>query len=102
MHTLVVSMATDPDRSAEVSLHLRNDVAAWAKQQPGFVRGEWLLSENHQAGMGFVVFDSADAASQAAAGPRRQTHDNDRAWNITSVTVYESVATVLPRDDRLS
>jgi hypothetical protein len=96
MHTLVVSMATDPDRSAEVALHLRNDVAAWAKQQPGFVRGEWLLSENHEAGMGFVVFDSADAASRAAAGPQRQHHDNDRAWNITTVNVYEPVASAKP------
>lgn len=50
MHTLVVSMATDPDRFAAVSMHLRSDITAWAKQQPGFVRGEWLLSENHDAG----------------------------------------------------
>jgi hypothetical protein len=92
MHTLVVSMATDPDRFADVSKHLRNDIPAWAKQQPGFVRGEWLLSESHDAGMGFVVFESADTATQAAAGPRRYVHDDDRAWNITAVTVYESVA----------
>jgi hypothetical protein len=93
MHTLVVSMATNPDRYADVSTHLRNDVPAWAEQQPGFVRGEWLLSESRDVGMGFVVFDSAAAASQAAAGPRRYVNDDDRAWNITGVTVYESVAT---------
>lgn len=92
MHTLVVSMVTDPDRSADVSIHLRNDVTAWAKQQPGFVSGDWLLSEEHDAGMGVVVFDSADAATAAAAGPRHYVHDDDRAWNITGVTVYESVA----------
>lgn len=96
MHTLVVSMATDPDRFAAVSMHLRSEITAWAKQQPGFIRGEWLLSENHDAGLGLVVFDSAGAAVQAAAGPRRYVHDEDRAWNITAVTVYESVASARP------
>ena len=94
MHTLVVSMATDPDRFEDVAMHLRNDIPGWAKRQPGFIRGEWLLSESHDIGLGFVVFDSADAATQAASGPRRYVHDDDdRAWNITAVTVYESVAT---------
>ena len=92
MHTLVVNMATDPDRSAAVAVHLQNDITAWAKQQPGFVSGEWLLSENREAGIGFVVFDSAGTAAQAAAGPERYLHDDQRAWNITGVTVYESVA----------
>jgi hypothetical protein len=92
MHTLVVSMATDPNRVTDVVSHLRNDITAWARQQPGFVRGEWLLSEDHDAGQGFVVFDSADAATTAAAGPRRYVQDDGRAWNITGVTVYESVA----------
>jgi hypothetical protein len=92
MHTLVVSMATDPDRAADVSIHLKNDVTNWAKQQPGFLRGEWLVSEDRESGMGFVVFDSADAATQAAQGPRRNAPDDDRAWNITAVTVYESIA----------
>jgi hypothetical protein len=94
MHTLVVSMATDPDRATDVSTHLQNDITAWAKQQPGFVSGEWLLSENRDAGMGFVVFVSANAANQAASGPRRYIHDDTRAWNITGVTVYETVASV--------
>ena len=92
MSTLVVSMATDPDRAADVSTHLRRDVTAWAKQQPGFVSGEWLLSDNRCTGLGLVVFDSATAATAAAAGPRRYVADDDRPWNITAVTVYESVA----------
>jgi hypothetical protein len=92
MHTLVVSMSTDPDRAIDVTGHLQHDVAAWARQQPGFVSGDWSLSENRDAGMGVVVFDTAEAANQAAAGPRRLTRDDQRAWNITDVTVYESVA----------
>jgi hypothetical protein len=92
MHTLVVSMSTDPDRVADVIDHLQNDVAAWAKQQPGFVSGDWALSENHETGVGVVVFDTAEAANQAATGPRRFIRDDQRPWNITGVTVYESVA----------
>jgi hypothetical protein len=92
MHTLVVSMSTDPGRAADVTAHLQNDVAAWAKQQPGFVSGNWLLSEDLDTGVGVVVFDTAAAANQAAAGPRRFTRDDQRAWNINDVTVYESVA----------
>jgi hypothetical protein len=92
MHTLVITMDTDPERAADVSVHLRNDVTAWAKVQPGFVSGEWLMSENREAGLGMVVFDSGAAATAAAAGPRRFAPDDHRAWNITSVTVFESVA----------
>ena len=94
MPTLLVSMATDPHRAADVSTHLRDDVTAWARQQPGFVSGEWFLSQDQDAGMGLVVFDTAAAATQAAAGPKRYIHDDKRAWNITAVTVYESVASV--------
>jgi len=49
MHTLVVIMATDPKRAADVSTHLRNDVTAWAKQQPGFISGEWLRPRRRNA-----------------------------------------------------
>ena len=92
MRTLVVNMATDPERTADVSNHLRNGITAWAQQQPGFIRGEWLISEHRDAGLGFIVFDSADTATEAAIGPRHYVHDGKRAWNITAVTVYESIA----------
>ena len=92
MHTLVVKMTTDPARSEDVSRHLRDDVTAWAKRQPGFVSGEWLLNDTQDSGLGLVVFDSVEAASKAAVGPRSGGHDNRRAWNVDSVTVYEHVA----------
>ena len=92
MHTLVVSMTTDPARAADVSIHLRTTSPRGPRQQPGFVNGEWLLSEDRDTGLGFVVFDSAEAANQAATGPRRYARDDQRAWNITDVTVYKSVA----------
>jgi hypothetical protein len=93
MHTLVVTMTTDPARSDEVSRHLREDVTAWAKRQPGFVSGEWLLSDTQETGLGLVSFDSAEAATHAAGGPQGGGHDDQRAWNIDSVRVYGQVAT---------
>jgi hypothetical protein len=92
MHTLVVTMTTDPARSEDVSRHLREDVTAWAQRQPGFVSGEWLLNDTQDSGLGLVIFDSAEAASKAAVGPRSGGQDNQRAWNVDTVTVYEQVA----------
>jgi hypothetical protein len=41
-----------------------------AKQQPGFVSGQWLVSADRRGGMGVVVFASEDAAISAAQSPR--------------------------------
>jgi hypothetical protein len=92
MHTLVVQMSIDPSRAEEVARHLRGDVAGWAARQPGFVTGQWLASPDGRTGIGVVVFDSEDAASRAAQGPRNYRRDDDRAWNIEDVTVYEQLA----------
>jgi len=92
MHILVVKMTTDPARSQDVSRHLRDDVTAWAKRQPGFVSGEWLLSDTQDSGLGLVSFNSAAYAAQAAVGPQSGGHDDQRAWNVESVTVYQRVA----------
>lgn len=95
MHTLVVRMSTDPSRAEEVTRHLE-DVAGWAQRQPGFVTGQWLGSLDGRAGIGVVVFDSEDAASKAAQGPRGYRRVDDRAWNIEDVTVYEQLAAAGP------
>jgi hypothetical protein len=93
MHTLVVQMSLDPSRPEEVSQHLREEVAGWAKRQPGFVTGQWLRSPDGRAGMGVVVFTSDDAAATAAQGPRSYPREDDRAWNIENVTVYQQLTT---------
>jgi hypothetical protein len=41
--------------------------------------------------MGVVIFVSEDAATAAAQGPRRLPRDEDRAWNVEDVTIYEQV-----------
>lgn len=92
MHTIVVRMSTDPARAEAVARHFREDVAGWARRQPGFVTGQWLGSPDGGTGIGVVVFDSEDAASRAAQGPRSHARDADRAWNIEDVAVYEQIA----------
>ena len=91
MHTLVVQMSTDPARPDEVARHLDEDVVQWVRQQPGFVSGQWLRSADRTEGMGVVVFVSEDAATAAAQGPRHHARDDQRAWNLDRVTVYEQV-----------
>ena len=91
MHTMVVQMSTDPARPEQVARHLREDVVGWARQQPGFVSGQWLRGADGRGGMGVVVFASEDAATSAARGPRNYPRDDNRAWNIESVTVYEQL-----------
>jgi hypothetical protein len=93
MHTIVVRMSLDPSRTDLVSRHFREDIISWARQQPGFVDGQWLLGPGHDQGMGVVVFATEDAATAAAQGPRHYPRDDDRAWNIDDVTVYEQVTT---------
>ena len=91
MHTMVVQMSTDPSRPEEVARHLHEDVVEWAKQQPGFISGQWLRSADKSMGMGVVVFASEEAATSAAQGPRNSPRDDERPWNLDSVTVYEQL-----------
>ena len=91
MHTIVVQMSIDPSRTEIVTRHLREDIVSWARQQAGFVSGQWLLGPGQDHGMGVVVFASEDAAIAAAQGPRSFPRDEDRAWNVEDVTVYAQV-----------
>jgi hypothetical protein len=91
MHTMVVQMSIDPSRTEVVTSHLREDIVSWARQQPGFVSGQWLLGPGQDHGLGVVVFASEDAAAAAAHGPRSFPRDESRAWNVEDVTVYQQV-----------
>ena len=91
MYTMVVRMSIAPERADEAARHLREDVVAWARQQPGFVNGQWLRSLDGSEGVGVVVFASPDAAASAARGPRNHPRDDSRAWNVEDVTVYEQL-----------
>ncbi len=92
MHTMVVRMSVDPARAGEVARHLREDVTGWAKQQPGFISGQWLGRDGGTEALGVVVFASEADAARAAQGPRRYPPDPARAWNTEDVTVYAQLA----------
>jgi hypothetical protein len=92
MNIMVVSMKVDDARSEEVDQHLRDDVAPWAKRQPGFVSGQWLRLAGGDQAMGLVVFESEEQANAAARGPRSQPSVDGRAWNTEGVDVFEVVA----------
>ena len=68
MHTMVVRMSIDPARADEAARHLREDVVAWARQQPGFVNGQWLRSPDGSEGIGVVVFASPGRRRQRRPG----------------------------------
>jgi len=93
VNTMVVTMKVDPDRGEEVDRHLRDDVTAWAKRQPGFVTGQWLRLSGGDHGLGVVVFDTEEHATAAAQGPRSQPWVEGRAWNTESVSVLTQIAT---------
>ena len=94
MHTMVIQMSTDPSRTDAVARHLREDIVSWARQQPGFVSGQWLLGAGHDQGMGVVVFATEDDAVAAAQSPRSYPRDDNQAWNIEDVAVYQQVASI--------
>ncbi len=89
MYTMIVKMRLDPALLDEVNRHFREDVAGWAKAQPGFVTGSWLRSEDGTRGMGVVTFASAEAAAGAAVGPR--SAPPGPAWSIESVEIFDQV-----------
>jgi hypothetical protein len=66
-----VREAIDPSRTDLVTRHFREDIIGWARQQPGFVCGQWLLSPGQKQGMGVVVFATEDAAAAATPGRRQ-------------------------------
>ncbi|MEJ7647464.1 MAG: hypothetical protein WKF57_00225 [Nakamurella sp.] len=93
-------MSLDPDRRSDVIAHLRRDVAGWAGRQPGFVSGGWFCSTDGADGLGVVLFDSEPDVAAAARGPRATPHDDERAWNIDCVTVFEQVVERVAVSDR--
>jgi hypothetical protein len=62
MHAVVVRVSVqDVEQATE---GLRNNVVPQVKQAPGFVAGYWTRSGNN--GLAMLVFESEDAARQAA------------------------------------
>jgi len=65
MHAVVISVKVN-DREAATS-NLRENVVPRVSQAPGFVAGYWVALPDQQAGRSVVVFESEDAAREAAS-----------------------------------
>jgi hypothetical protein len=92
MHTIVVTMSVDPERRLDAVTHLQRDVAPWATKQAGFVSGHWLATPDGKQGLGVISFETLEQAELAARGPRSYQRDEQRAWNVEQVDVFEQVA----------
>ncbi len=66
MHAVIVEVQLDPDSEEEGQRMLLEEVVPMVKASPGFVSGVWARSDDKASGIGFVVFESEDAARQAA------------------------------------
>lgn len=88
MHAVVVRVSISDFDTAVA--HLRANVIPQVSQAPGLVTGHWLRPEDGQ-GLSVVVFESEDAARQAA---ERVPNMVPESVTIESVEVREVVASV--------
>ena len=86
MHAVVVNLTID-ERDADLR-ELRNRVVPAISQAPGFVTGYWTRKDN--SGLSMIVFESEDAASDAADRVRSTMPDG--MATLESIEVREVVA----------
>jgi len=87
VHAVVVRV-TIKDREA-AQRRLTEDVVPRVSQAPGFQAGYWTWKDD--TGLSMAIFDSEDAASQAADRVRAMVQDFD-AVELEDVEVREVVA----------
>jgi hypothetical protein len=87
MHAVLTNVTIKDVATAEE--YLRDQVVPNVKQAPGFVAGYWMRDEGE--GKGVVVFESEDAARQAAERISERVGQNPGV-TLNSVTVGEVVA----------
>jgi heme-degrading monooxygenase HmoA len=89
MHAVVTRVSVQD--GAVATQTLREQVVPAVKQAPGFVAGYWVRLEGGDEGNSVVVFESEDAARQAAEQIRGGVGQNPGV-TLNSVTVGEVVA----------
>jgi hypothetical protein len=87
MHAVLTNVTIKDVATAEA--YLRDQVVPNVKQAPGFVAGYWTRDEGE--GNGVVVFESEDAARQAAERIGERVGQNPGV-TLNSVKVSEVVA----------
>jgi hypothetical protein len=89
VHAIVANATIkDFDRALQ---GLTEETVPTVKQAPGFVAGYWSRSEDNR-GLGFVVFESEDAARAVAERIRSEGAPDPDAVTIDNVEVREVVA----------
>jgi hypothetical protein len=89
MHAVVVSVTINDPEAAETML--REQVVPTVKQAPGLVTAYWARSDEGRGGS-MIVFESEEAASNAAEQLRSGPPGNSDAVTIDSIEVREVVA----------
>jgi hypothetical protein len=83
-----VTVTVEINDQSEATRQLHEQVVPTVSQAPGFVAGYWQVLEDRR-GMGFLVFESQDAANAAAEGARGST---EGPAPVADVQVREIVA----------
>ena len=87
MHAVVVRVTINDREGAQRGLD--QDVVPRVSQAPGFQAGYWTWKDN--TGLSMIIFDSEDAANQAAERTREMVGRID-AVSLDGVEVREVVA----------
>ena len=87
MHAVVVRVSISDRQAAERTLN--EEVIPQISQAPGFQTGYWTWKDN--TGLSMIIFDSEDAANQAADQVRTMTQ-NRPAVSLINEEVREVVA----------
>ncbi len=88
MHAVIVDVTINDPEAAEQNL--RSEVVPRVSSAPGFVAGYWSRPEPGK-GVGFIVFESEDAAQQVAQMLEERGPGSD-AVSLDSVRPAEVVA----------
>ena len=83
MHAVVVRVNVGNPEAAEQGLH--EQVVPRMSQAPGFVAGYWTRSDDRASGLSMLVFESEEAARQAAdhiQGPDAMRPDGVTLENV--------------------
>jgi heme-degrading monooxygenase HmoA len=89
MHAVVVKVSVQD--GPEATGFLREKIVPGVSQAPGFVAGYWVRLEGGDEGNSVIVFESEDAARNAAKQIEGNTGENPGV-TLRDVTVGEVVA----------
>ena len=89
MHAVVVKVSVQDGPTA--TKNLRENVVPAVSQAPGFVAGYWVRLEGGDEGNSVIVFESEDAARNAAGRVRDNVGSNEGV-TLKDISVGEVVA----------